>query len=304
MRTSAKGRAFIERHEGVVLKAYRDIVGVWTIGAGLTAASGVVVPRAGMTITAEEASVLLHQALLRNYEPAVVEAMARMAAVDQHEFDAAVSFQFNTGAIGRASWVTAWLSGDMARAVAALRLWNKARGRVVTGLVRRRDEEARLLRVGDYGGGTPERPAVGATHAAIAAPLTAAEVPALRAALIQLGYGGEPRAEYLDLTAVRAFQAAHDLTVDGIVGRATASAIRRALDARAKGGLVLAATGGSGAAAVAIDVPDLAGIPGIEAFPALAAALWGARLAFAYRDVIAPAFDKPLPRVAAFLRSF
>ena len=303
MRTSAKGRAFIERHEGVVLKAYRDIVGVWTIGAGLTAASGVVVPRAGMTITAEEASVLLHQALLRIYEPAVVRAMARRGP-RQPEFDAAVSFHFNTGAIGRASWVTAWLSGDMARAVAALRLWNKARGRVVTGLVRRRDEEARLLRVGDYGGGTPERPAVGATHAAIAAPLTAAEVPALRAALIQLGYGGEPRAEYLDLTAVRAFQAAHDLTVDGIVGRATASAIRRALDARAKGGLALAATGGSGAAAVAIDVPDLAGIPGIEAFPALAAVLWGARLAFAYRDVIAPVLDKPLPRVAAFLRSF
>lgn len=43
--TSPEGLAFLERHEGVVLRAYRDVVGVWTIGAGLTAASGVVKPQ-------------------------------------------------------------------------------------------------------------------------------------------------------------------------------------------------------------------------------------------------------------------
>ena len=53
MQLSDKGLAFLETHEGVVLKAYRDPVGVWTIGAGLTAASGVVKPKAGMVITIE-----------------------------------------------------------------------------------------------------------------------------------------------------------------------------------------------------------------------------------------------------------
>lgn len=74
MQTSERGVAFIERHEAVVLRAYRDPVGVWTIGAGLTAASGVVDPGPGMVITAEEASRLLTEALRRRYEPAVARA--------------------------------------------------------------------------------------------------------------------------------------------------------------------------------------------------------------------------------------
>ena len=44
MQTSAQGIVALELEEGVVLKAYRDAVGVWTIGAGLTASSGVVRP--------------------------------------------------------------------------------------------------------------------------------------------------------------------------------------------------------------------------------------------------------------------
>ena len=50
MQTSAQGVAALELEEGVVLRAYRDVAGVWTIGAGLTAASGVVRPTAGMVI--------------------------------------------------------------------------------------------------------------------------------------------------------------------------------------------------------------------------------------------------------------
>lgn len=43
-----------------MLTAYRCPAGKWTIGAGLTAASGVVTPRAGMTITRAKASWLLN----------------------------------------------------------------------------------------------------------------------------------------------------------------------------------------------------------------------------------------------------
>ena len=147
MQTSDKGIAFLERHEGVVLKAYRDPVGIWTIGAGLTAASGVVKPSAGMTITADEASALTRKALTANYEPAVE---AAMPGAEQHEFDAGVSFHWNTGAIGRASWVRAWRIKAWEKVQAKLALWSKAKGRVLAGLKRRRDEEFKLLRFGIY----------------------------------------------------------------------------------------------------------------------------------------------------------
>jgi lysozyme len=104
-----KGVPFIEAHEGVVLTAYRCPAGKWTIGAGLTAASGVVTPRAGMTITRAEASRLLKLALARNYEPAVRQALRPVAS---HAFDGAVSFHFNTGAIARASWVGSYKTRD------------------------------------------------------------------------------------------------------------------------------------------------------------------------------------------------
>jgi hypothetical protein len=84
-----KGIPFLEAHEGVVLTAYRCPAGKWTIGAGLTAASGVVAPHAGMTITRAEARRLLKLALARNYEPGVRQVLG---PVPQHAFDGAVSF--------------------------------------------------------------------------------------------------------------------------------------------------------------------------------------------------------------------
>lgn len=303
MQISTKGLAFLERHEGVVLKAYRDVVGVWTIGAGLTAASGVVKPRAGMVITLAEALQMLAEALRRNYEPAVVKAMARPEGAKQHEFDAAVSFHFNTGAIARASWVRAWKAGD-ATARAKLALWNKAGGRVLSGLVRRRNEEAALLYRGDYGFAQAVRrdPATG-DDAVWVAPVTPYDIPRLREALIKLGYGGAPYPA-LGNAAVRRFQAAHGLTVDGIVGRATASAIQRVMDARVKAA-VAAVPVTAAVPVAATDVADqLTGLPWLPEAGLAGAALYGLWQAWRYRDVIAPILDKPLPRVAAFLRSF
>ena len=111
MQTSERGIAFNERLEGVVLRAYRCPAGKWTIGAGLTAASGVVDPGPGMVITVEDASRLMALALRKKYEPAVARAMP---GAKQHAFDGGVSFHWNTGAISRASWVPAWASGNMA----------------------------------------------------------------------------------------------------------------------------------------------------------------------------------------------
>ena len=74
MRASDKGLAFIAGHEGVVTRAYRDVAGVWTIGVGHTAAAGPPTPRAGMTITRDEAFAILARDLPR-YERRVDAAL-------------------------------------------------------------------------------------------------------------------------------------------------------------------------------------------------------------------------------------
>lgn len=299
MQTSAQGVAFLERHEGVVLKAYRCPAGVWTIGAGLTAGSGVVKPHAGMAITSAEATRLLQLALRRNYEPRTAHAMPK---AKQHEFDAGVSFDFNTGAIHRASWVTRWRSkaGGVRE---ALLLWNKGGGRVLPGLTRRREEEYRLLAHGDYGKGV-HAPGGLQGIARLVVDLSRAEIEAARTAFQTLGYAvGSDFAGFAE-AAIRDFQRDHDLTVDGIVGRATLSTLQRIMDSRAKA-KTPAAAATAGGAETALDI-------GGEIDPALSwlgpvvlslAVIWGMWLAWSYRDAIAAAIAPRFPKLARKLWS-
>lgn len=62
----------------------------------------------------------------------------------QAQFDAMVSFHYNTGAIARATLTKKHNARDFAGAAAQFARWNMAGGRVLKGLVRRRAEEARL----------------------------------------------------------------------------------------------------------------------------------------------------------------
>ena len=62
------------------------------------------------------------------------------------QFDAMVSFHYNTGAIARATLTKKHCAGDYEGAAAEFARWNKAGGRVLKGLVRRRAEEAELYR--------------------------------------------------------------------------------------------------------------------------------------------------------------
>lgn len=70
------------------------------------------------------------------------------AATTQVQFDALVSFHYNTGAIRRATLTKKHRAGDHAGAAAEFARWNRAGGRVLAGLTRRRAAEARL-----YAGG-------------------------------------------------------------------------------------------------------------------------------------------------------
>lgn len=301
MRTSPEGIAFLERHEGVVLKAYRDPVGIWTIGAGLTRASGVVAPRAGMVITRKDASRLLLLALERNYETAVAEAMPDAT---QQEFDGGVSFHFNTGAIGRASWVKSWRRRDWPGVQVNILKWRKGGGKVLPGLERRRREEFALIRRGDYGAPVAHRP--GSKMAREVVAISPEENAQIREALVKLGYEDNPNPIGISEAAIRAFQRNHDLTVDGIIGRATLSTLQRRIDAKRKGATAATTSGTALVGTEAFDtMTDIAALPeGATGGAAVLGALWLGKIAWSYRDVIAAKTHSRFPAFARFLRSF
>ena len=296
MRTSERGKAFLKRHEGRVLRAYRCPAGVWTIGDGLTAASGVVDPGPGMVITEDEADRLLALALGK-YEGRTDRAMP---GASQPAFDGGVSFDFNTGAIHRASWVPAWATGQTAEMRRRLAAWNKGNGKVLPGLTRRREHEANLIEYGDYGVPVPPQAPRGLARWAL--DLSAEEIAAIRAAFDTLGYAPGGDARGVDVVQVRRMQADHDLTVDGILGRATLSTLQRRLDARngAAVGTVTTATGGA-ATAADLPAPDWLGWADVAVL-GLGLLLLG-WLAWQYRDAVAARINPHLPRVAAYLRS-
>ncbi len=85
----------------------------------------------------------------RRYADDVVRALgSAIANTSQGQFDALVSFHYNTGAIGRATLTRKHVAGDHAGAAREFSRWNKAGGRVMKGLVRRRAAEERLYRSG------------------------------------------------------------------------------------------------------------------------------------------------------------
>ncbi len=148
MDTSGQGIAFIKRWEGVRTKAYRDSVGIWTIGVGHTSAAGPPKVTSGMVITdAQVSEILAHD--LAKFEDRVERVFG--SKMPQTLFDGAVSFDFNCGGIDKASWPRRFKDGDFRGAEAYLKMWNKAGGKVLRGLVNRRAAEADLIFRGNYG---------------------------------------------------------------------------------------------------------------------------------------------------------
>lgn len=304
MQTSAQGVADLELHEGVVLKAYRDAVGVWTIGAGLTRHSGVIEPKPGMTITAPASARLTQQALERNYEPRVRKAMP---SANQHEFDGAVSFDWNTGAIHKASWVKAWAAVNWSKVRSGLAAWTKGGGRVLPGLSRRREAEYQLIRYGKYASQAAvmlKEPFLSANAARITLALSEAQIEQVRDGLFALNYDAGPVEGKIYQYAVKDFQRDYDLTVDGIIGRATLSTLQRTIDARGKAKIAAPAvvtTAGVSGTDLTDQIADLPYIAEAMLAGAVIYALWQA---YRYRDVIAAKTQSSLPRLAAYLRSF
>ena len=124
MELSAVGRAVLVAREGQRLEAYRDSVGIWTIGVGHTSAAGAPAVIPGMTIGAEECDAIFSRDVQR-YARTVANAVP--ADLSQHAFDALVSLCFNIGpgAFLRSSALRRLRGGDEEGAAEAILMWNR-----------------------------------------------------------------------------------------------------------------------------------------------------------------------------------
>lgn len=143
MHLSDKGLMALISHEGIVQSRYKDSVGVWTIGVGHTAMAGGIDPaKFAGTLTMKEVFDLLRVDVAK-YEAAVNRTVK--VPVKQHQFDALVSFHYNTGAIGKATLVKRLNAGDIAGAGDGFNNWLKPKE-----ITDRREAEQELFRTGKY----------------------------------------------------------------------------------------------------------------------------------------------------------
>lgn len=140
MKTSPNGRALIRKAEGDRLTAYYCPAGVLTIGVGHTGPD----VKPGMTITQAQSDALL-SADLAKFEAAVSRNVK--VPLTQNQFDALVSFTYNLGegALRSSTLLRMLNAGDYTGAAAQFARWDKAGGKVLAGLTKRRAAEAALF---------------------------------------------------------------------------------------------------------------------------------------------------------------
>jgi GH24 family phage-related lysozyme (muramidase) len=138
-----RGLELVKHFESLFLEAYLDPVGIWTIGwghTGLKHNDGTV--HKGRTITHEDAHELLRHDMETFAER--VESLITVPLNDD-QFDALVSFDFNTGGLAKSTLRKKLNAGDYDGAAAEFPKWNKAGGKVLRGLTRRRKSEQNLF---------------------------------------------------------------------------------------------------------------------------------------------------------------
>jgi len=149
MKTSDKGVMSLIIHEGVVPGPYLDSVGVVTYGIGHTHFAGSPDPRdlpRGMPQDLDKTLKEIFQVFrkdLAKYEAEVLQALK--VKVEQHEFDALVSFHYNTGGIAKAALTRHLNSGDRKAAAEAFMGWSRPKE-----IIPRRKAEQALFARGEY----------------------------------------------------------------------------------------------------------------------------------------------------------
>ncbi len=139
MNISEEGLSLIKKFEGCELKAYRCAANVLTIGYGTT--KGVT---EDMEITKEEAESLLKEEM-HEYE-GYINDMVKVP-LKQHQFDAMVSWVFNLGSgnLSSSTLLKKLNNSEYDEVPAQIKRWNKAGGKVLDGLIRRREAESLLF---------------------------------------------------------------------------------------------------------------------------------------------------------------
>lgn len=149
MRTSDKGIISLVSHEGIVPGPYLDSVGVWTWGVGHTAAAGGLKPANMPRGFPNDLDATLDQVFavfakdIQKYEAGVLKALK--VPVSQHEFDALVSFHYNTGAIAKAALTNFLNAGNRKAAADAFMNYRRP-----AEIIERREAEQELFLTGKY----------------------------------------------------------------------------------------------------------------------------------------------------------
>lgn len=140
MKMSDSGLALLRQFESCQTRAYRDCAGVWTIGYGWTQPVDGVSIHPGMTISKTRAEDLLQQGI-GFYERAVEYLVT--VPLSQRQFDALVDFVWNVGvnALTHSTLLRRLNAGDVQGAADEFLRWNRAGGKVLPGLTRRRQAE-------------------------------------------------------------------------------------------------------------------------------------------------------------------
>ena len=139
MRTSEAGVNLIKTFEGCRTTAYRCSAGVWTIGYGHTTDV-----KEGMTITQHQCDVML-EVDIEQYENYVNDYV--VVSLTQNQFDALVSWVYNLGPTNfrKSTMLKVLNDGNYNEVPYQMKRWNKAGGKVLKGLVIRREAEAELF---------------------------------------------------------------------------------------------------------------------------------------------------------------
>ena len=139
MEISQEGLSLIKKVEGCKLQSYKCAAGVWTIGYGST--NGI---EEGMEISQERADMLLLEDV-EVFEKAVNELVE--VPLEQNQFDSLISWTFNLGPtnLKNSTLLKVLNNKNYDEVPTQIKRWNKAGGKVLQGLIRRREAEALLF---------------------------------------------------------------------------------------------------------------------------------------------------------------
>lgn len=140
MKTNNSGIDLVRQFEGCELHAYKCPAGVLTIGYGHTGPDVV----SGLVITQQRAVELL-QGDLAKFEKAVAAALKVPVTANQFAAMVALAYNIGAGAFAKSTLVKRLNAGKTQEAADQFLAWNKAGGKVLAGLTRRREAERALF---------------------------------------------------------------------------------------------------------------------------------------------------------------